>query len=118
MGHNNKHAQNGLFQPDVILPAQFLARRGARADGERHLMLAVLEDGINCFRDNLRATRESERRLFREAEEWIMGEEQVGPFSFREICHVLGLDPDYLREGLERWRHRQLTAVESQSQAA
>lgn len=118
MGHNNKHAQNGLFQPDVILPAQFLARRGARADGERHLMLAVLEDGINCFRDNLRATRESERRLFREAEEWIMGEEQVGPFSFREICHVLGLDPDYLREGLERWRHRQLTAVESHSQAA
>ncbi|MCK6555837.1 hypothetical protein L6Q96_14870 [Candidatus Binatia bacterium] len=118
MGHNSKHVNNGLFQPDVILPGQFLARRGVQAHGERHLMLAVLEDGINCFRDNLLATRESERRIFREAEEWIMGEEQVGPFSFLEICHVLGLDPDYLREGLERWRQRQLRAVESHSHAA
>jgi len=118
MGHNSKHSHNGLFQPDVILPAQFLARRGAQAHGERHLMLAVLEDGINCFRDNVLATKESDRRLFREAEEWIMGEEQVGPFSFQEICHVLGLDPDYLREGLERWRHRQLNAAVSHSRAA
>jgi hypothetical protein len=98
---------SSLFQPDVILPAQFSARRGAQAYGERHLMMAILEDAINCYRDHLWATRESDRRLFRDAEEWIMAENQKAPFSFKEICQVLGIDPEYVRGGLKRWRQLQ-----------
>jgi hypothetical protein len=29
-------------------------------------------------------------------------------FTFEYICEVLGLDPDYIRHGLQRWREEQL----------
>jgi hypothetical protein len=105
---SKKSGYSSLFQPDVVLPAQFASRRGNRADGERHLVLAILEDAVNCFRDHLLAKRESDRRLFREAEEWIMADDQRFPFSFLEICQILGIDPEYVRGGLKRWRQAQL----------
>ena len=43
-------------------------------------------------------------KLFREAEEWIMRDDPSWLCSFVNICHVLGLDPDYVRTGLRRWR--------------
>jgi hypothetical protein len=44
-----------LFQPDTLLPDQYLAtfRRKYRLDPERRLMLAVLENAIDCFQKNL-----------------------------------------------------------------
>jgi hypothetical protein len=108
MGYGTRRTgYSSLFQPDVILPSQFAGHRGAQAHGERHLMMAILEDAINCYRDYMLATRESDRRLFREAEEWIMAEDQGAPFSFKEICLVLGIDPEYVRDGLKRWRQRE-----------
>ena len=101
--------RSGLFEPDVILPAQVPAR-GQRAQGERMLMLAVLEDAINCFQSNLFATHPKERQLFHEAEEWLMADRPDSPFSFRNVCSVIGLDPGYVRRGLQRWREREQAA--------
>ena len=56
------------------------------------------------------ATGRRGRRLFREAEEWIMRDDLTWLCSFVNICHVLGVDPDYLREGLRRWRDEQFSA--------
>jgi len=109
---------SSLFQPDVILPAQFSARRGAHAYGERHLMMAILEDAINCFRDHLWATKEADKRLFREAEEWIMVDDQRAPFCFREICLVLGIEPEYVREGLRRWRQDEVKSAAAERSKA
>ena len=39
-----------------------------------------------------------------EAEAWIMQDDSTWLCSFISICHVLGFDPDYLRQGLRRWR--------------
>jgi len=41
----------GLFEPDALLPAQFYAafRGGSSVRGEKRLMLAVLEDALDCF---------------------------------------------------------------------
>jgi len=41
----------GLFEPDALLPAQFYAafRGGSGVRGEKRLMLAVLEDALDCF---------------------------------------------------------------------
>ena len=44
-----------LFKPDMLLPALYLEnfRRKTPVEPERRLMLAVLEDAINCFQANL-----------------------------------------------------------------
>lgn len=64
-------------------------------------MRAVLEDAVHCFQK----TQGSEAlRLAKDAEQWFFSDEQRWPFSFVNICAVLGLDAEYLRLGLQRWR--------------
>lgn len=99
-----------LFQADSLAAHQYF-NTFHRKDGlgpEEKLMLAVLEDGISCFQKYLFAQDKGERRLFREAQDWILEEDQEGPFSFENICEVLGIAPNYLRQGLLRWKQRQL----------
>ncbi len=95
-------------QPDLILPTQFFAlRRHPPAQGERRLVLAILEDAINCFQTYIFASRNRNRRLFREAESWLMSENEE-PFSYEHVCAILGLEPTYVRSGLQRWYEKQL----------
>jgi hypothetical protein len=109
----------GLLQPDIILPVQFagaLRRQAPRLTGEVQLVMAVLEDAVNCFQKYLYAKNNRERRLFRDAEEWIMtgrrrvrsGGLEEPSLSFEYVCEVLGLDESCVRQGLQRWRERQL----------
>jgi hypothetical protein len=44
-----------LFQPDTLLPAQYLEtfRRKAPLEPEKRLMLSVLEDAVACFQKHL-----------------------------------------------------------------
>ena len=62
------------FQPEAILPEQFLAEVRSRATGERLLLIALLQDAITCFQKYLFATRPRSRRLFREAEQLDNGD--------------------------------------------
>ncbi len=100
----------GPLEPDTLMPSQFvdLLRRKLPMDGERRLMIAVLEDAVHCFRKNLHATDPKVRQLFLDAEEWIMGSDSTWFFSFENVCETLGIDPDYLREGLLRWKDAEL----------
>ena len=63
-----------LFQSDSLLVAQYFEtlRRKTLFEPEKRLMLAILEDAINCFQDNLLAQDVRNSRLFHEAEEWIV----------------------------------------------
>ena len=99
---------DSLFQPDVILPEQFLPNARQPMTEERRLRIAVLEDAIDCFQKHLFATDDRDRQLFREAEQWIMNTDRRPPFSFGQICEVLRLNPDYIRRGLQRWRQDEL----------
>lgn len=99
-----------LFQADSLAAHQYFNTLH-RKDGlgpEKTLMLAVLEDAIFCFQKYLFAQDKGERRLFREAQDWILEEDKEEPFSFETICEVLGIVPNYLRQGLLRWKQRQL----------
>ncbi len=100
----------GLFQPDTLLPSQFFdrVRRRSEHDGERRLMIAVLEDAVDVYRKQVGAQDARGQQLFREAEEWIEDADQSWLFSFQSICDVLGLDADYLRRGLRVWKERAL----------
>ncbi len=95
-----------LFQPDTLLPSQFLEtyRRKAHMEPEKVLMLAVLEDAVACFQKYVLARDEHGRELFRDAEAWVMQEDAAWLFSFDNICESLGINPAYLRRGLVRWK--------------
>src|ERR1051325_4693134 len=67
-------------------------------------MLAVLEDAVACYQKYTLARDEHGLELFRDAEQWILQKDSAWLFSFDNICESLGMNPDYLRAGLVRWR--------------
>jgi hypothetical protein len=69
-------------------------------------MLAVLEDAIRCFQEHRRDPRAAPGRLAREAEEWILDDDDDGPFSFATVCEALDLEPTAVRAALLRWKAR------------
>ena len=96
------------IEPELILPEQFdgLRHNGSARPPELRLMLAVLEDAVHTYQSGCDSRTVAGRRLFREAEEWFRSDETASPFSFVTICQVWGVDPDYVRVGLRRWRTR------------
>ena len=96
-----------LFQPDTVLPAQYLETvcRKTPLEAEQKLMLAVLEDAVSCFQKYFAARDKIGTSLFREAEEWILLQGKSNWFfSFYYICEALDLNPGYIREGLLHWQ--------------
>ena len=99
-----------LFQPDTLLVDQYLTnfRRRISLEPEKTLMLAVLEDAINCFKDNVAAESEKKKRLFEAAEQWILADDGDWVFSFQITCEVLGFSPEYVRQGLIQLKEQTL----------
>lgn len=100
-----------LFQPDVLIPAQYFGtlRSKTELEPEKRLMLAVLEDAVHCFQDNVSPQSGTKKKGFEEAEEWFLKEGDDWVFSFENICEVLGFNPEYVRQGLLRWKEQRLT---------
>jgi hypothetical protein len=91
------------------LAEQFFESRGSqvKACPETALMYAVLEDAFLCFHKQF----ETENRLVertREAEEWFFSDDSHWLFSFVSVCHVLGLEPEYVRKKLKHWKPSRL----------
>ena len=103
---NTEDRYAGFLQPDAILPAQFFQslRSKSQFDGERRLMIAVLEDAVHCFMKQLHATDPKARQLYLDAAEWIADEDRTWFFAFDNVCETLDLNPAYVREGLFKWR--------------
>ena len=99
-----------LFQPDILLAAQYVETFRTKTDleSEKRLMLAVLEEAVLCFQKGSFAGDRRRKSLFRDAEEWIMEENSDWPFSFENICEALGLNSAYLRQGLLRCKEKKL----------
>jgi hypothetical protein len=100
-----------LFQPDTLMPSQYFdrLRRRTEYEGERRLLIAVLEDAVDVYRKQVAARDVRAQEMFREAEEWIENPDQTWLFSFANICDVLDLDAEYLRRGLRAWKRRALS---------
>jgi hypothetical protein len=97
-----------LFQPDTLLPDQYLDtfRRKLHLEPEKKLMLAILEDAIACFQKYIFARDGKGKALFREAEEWVQEKGNEGIFSFDSVCEALGFNPDYVRRGMTEWKDK------------
>lgn len=99
-----------LFQPDTLLPDQYLDtfRRKLHLEPEKKLMLAILEDAVACYQKYVSARDSKSKGLFREAEEWVQEKGAGSIFAFDSICESLGLNPDYLRRGMTQWKQNSL----------
>jgi hypothetical protein len=104
----------GWSVPDTLLPIQYFEamRRKHLLEGEKRLVLSVLEDAVECFMKYIGSSTKKGQRLFRDAEEWITLEDKKWAFSFDNVCEMLNIDPKYVRRGLREWKRRQLDAIE------
>lgn len=93
------------LEPDLVLPEQFFGalRRASTQSGERRLMAAVLEEGIETFRRYALTADPVGRELFDDARAWILARHDPSLFSFTTVCGLLEIDEGYLRSGLLRW---------------
>ncbi len=69
---------------------------------EHRLMLALLQDAINCYYACLWARDNKGKELFSETEQWIMEHNSDWIYSFENVCKTLGLNSSYLRQRLIR----------------
>ena len=94
-----------LFEPDVMLPVQYftLLRKHSPQGPEYYLVVAMLQDAIECYQKYRFVTDEIGRELFNDASEWFASNDRKWPFSFENVCGILGLNAEYLRRGLVEW---------------
>lgn len=104
--------------PDLLTPSQWADVHRSRLGPVQRLMLAILEDALRDFlktrvgRRRVRWTPEHRRMVKRwkdrraeEAAGWIFDEaaDREGRlFSFKNICEVLGIEPERLRQRLRQ----------------
>ena len=65
-------------------------------------MLAVLEDAVWCLQNQATCASRKPRKLFDEALQWILMDDDDWLFSFNNVCEAVGLSPGCLRRGLLR----------------
>ena len=96
---------SSLFQPDTLLPDQYLDtfRRKLQLEPEKKLLLAILEDAIACYQKYIFVRDGKGQALFHEAEQWVEERGSGSVFAFDSVCETLGLNPDYLRRGMADW---------------
>jgi hypothetical protein len=94
--------KHSLLQLDHLLPMQFsdTFRRSTYLEPERVLMLAVLEDAVDCLEKYATCVAGKNKRLFDETLAWIRTQDDDWLFSFNNVCETVGLSPGRLRRAL------------------
>ena len=106
----------------ILLPDQYadLLKRSTVIDGEKKLMLAVLDDAIRCYLRNVNSKSGKRRGDFIEVKKWFQaggGEVRswrVNVFTFENLCATLGLEPPYVLARLRTLTIEDLPARRSQ----
>ena len=94
------------WRPDAYaayFPEQFFApalESHALWNGDRRLLLAVLENAVHEFCKYRHSHTRRGKRLFQEAEEWFCSSDRTWLYTFESICLYLDLDPNTIRQGL------------------
>jgi hypothetical protein len=98
-----------VLSGSALLPLQSGDRsRHARiSDGECRLILAVLEDAIQCYLNYWNEPFDiKKRRCAWEANRWIDSPSKTGLFAYENVCLLLEIEPDRLRQELRRLASR------------
>lgn len=68
---------------------------------EKKLAAAVLAGALVEVRDY--HDQPQYRRRVEQDLDWIMMDDAVWPFSFVRLCHLFGLEPEYVRKTVTHW---------------
>jgi hypothetical protein len=68
--------------------------------GQRELAAGVLKQAAQDLRRFHGATSAIERELYRDAYDWVISDDCSWPFSFLNVCQLLKLAPEILRQDL------------------
>lgn len=105
------------FDYDPLALEKYLAtvRREEYLESEKNLLKAVLKDGVSTYQKHISSTSRAGEKLFREAEEWISNKGREGMFSFESVCEALGLNSNYVRGLLLKWKENYFKAPKYQA---
>ncbi|MBM4262394.1 MAG: hypothetical protein FJ145_13315 [Deltaproteobacteria bacterium] len=95
-----------IAENDSLAPYEFYAtfKRSHYAEPEKRLMAALLEDAVTCLTFNQPRYSRRQQKEFAAAHAWVNAQEDGDwVFSFVNVCETLGMDPSYLRGGLNEW---------------
>jgi hypothetical protein len=106
-----------MLEPDTLCSQQYFERwRGAgHLLPERRLMLAVLQEAVDGFQENVFRRGRKQEELFKDAEDWFFDDNHEWPFSFINICEGCGFNPVYFRGGLVRWKGQAISKRSKQA---
>ncbi|HVO27632.1 MAG TPA: hypothetical protein VMW56_28825 [Candidatus Margulisiibacteriota bacterium] len=79
--------------------------RTTHLTGTKALMLAVFEDGIRCYLGG-------RKLVAAEAEDWLNSGRRYSPFAFVVLCETFGLDPQAVRDTMQRMKRENRSADE------
>jgi hypothetical protein len=98
-----------VLSGSAVLPLQCGdgGRRAKISDGECRLILAVLEDAIQCYLNYWNEPHDiKKRRCAWEANQWIDSPSRTGLFAYENVCLLLEIEPERLRRELRRLASR------------
>jgi len=72
------------------------------ATGQRELAAGILKQAAQDLRRFNGATSAVERELYLDAYSWITSDDCAWPFSFLNVCQLLNLAPDVVRQRCAR----------------
>jgi hypothetical protein len=88
-----------LLKPEPLLPVQFQHIWSGKCSitPERALLVAILWQAADDLRQHRHARRPKMQRLYRDAYRWVASDDRTWPYSFLNICDLLGLSAGSLR---------------------
>src|SRR5215468_6625232 len=100
------------FEADILATEDFVRVHRSRPLSPEHgLMVAVLEVAVADYQRCWKVRDKKSMGRFADAQAWILESNSEWIFSFVNCCEALGVEPDYLRQGLLRWKQGRCTQL-------
>src|SRR5215475_5710993 len=91
------------FEADILATEDFVrVHRSRPLSPEHELMAVVLEEAVADYQRCWIARDKKGIERFADAQAWILESNSEWIFSFVNCCGAVGIEPDYLRQGLLR----------------
>jgi len=88
---------------------RIVTKNGLAEFGIKELMLAVLENSLDAYKDGLTSPVAGKRVEAFKVEAWVASDDTEWPFSFLNVCQHVGVSPEYVRTCMKQWRRAALS---------